>query len=140
MTAEPENNGVGGSPVDHLSRSGRWAARAYRILITIAALVLFNQAVLAGQFMSGTFESLEFHRAGAAMADGVVLLALIGAGWAKFRGRYSLWPAGMTALLFIAMQGQEFAGEQRILTVHIPLGVLIIMSVSWLTIWAWRES
>jgi hypothetical protein len=112
----------------------------YRIMISITAVVLFNQAVLAGQFMSGTIESLEFHSVAASLADGVVLLALIAAGVARYKHRYSWWPVGWTFLLLAALQLQEFAGEQRILTIHVPLGVFLIMSVSWLTIWAWRES
>jgi len=90
--------------------------------------------------MSGKFEFLEFHRLGATVAEWTVLLALVGAGWARFRGRYSLWPAGVTALLFVAIQIQEWAGENRVLSVHVPLGVSIIVTVVLVTVWAWRES
>ena len=140
MTRQLETQDREGPPDDRSKGPGRGPVRAYRILITLAALVLFNQAVLAGQFMSGTFESLEFHRFGASVADGIVLFALVAAGLARYRRVYSWWPVGLTGLLFVAMQGQEFAGEERILTVHIPLGVFLIMSVSWLAVWAWRES
>jgi hypothetical protein len=140
MSADVETDELNNSSGDRLSRRGRWAVMVYRIMISITAVVLFNQAVLAGQFMSGTIESLEFHSVAASVADGVVLLALIAAGVARFKRRYSWWPVGWTFLLLAALQGQEFAGEQRILTIHVPLGVFLIMSVSWLTIWAWRES
>ena len=140
MTTQLETEDRVVPPDDRSKGSGRWAVGAYRILITLAALVLFNQAVLAGQFMSGTFESLEFHSIGASVADGIVLFALVAAGLARYRRLYSWWPVSSTGLLLVAMQGQEFAGEQRILTLHIPLGVLLIMSVSWLAVWAWRES
>ena len=90
--------------------------------------------------MSGRFEFLEFHRAGATAAEFVILLAIIGAGWARYRRRYPLWPAGVTALLFVAIQIQEFAGEERALSVHVPLGVSIIVTVILLAVWAWRES
>jgi len=124
---------------DRSTRSGRWAVWAFRILITAAAVLLFNQAVLAGQFMSGTFEALEFHAFGATISEVVVALAIVPAGWARFRRRYPLWPAVVTALLFVAINVQQFAGEERILTVHVPLGVSIIVVVSGFTVWAWRE-
>ena len=101
--------------------------------------MLFNQAILAGQFMSGTFEALEFHALGATVSEVVVALAIVPAGWARFRRRYPLWPAVVTVLLLVAINVQEFVGEERILTVHVPLGVTIIVAVIGLTVWAWRE-
>lgn len=129
-----------GPPDDHSKGSARWAVRAFRVPITVAAVMLFNQAANAGEFMSGSYEFLEFHRLGASVASGVVGLAVIGAGVAWFRGRYPLWLVGVTALLFVAIRGQMWAGEQRALSVHVPLGVSIIVVVIGLTVWAWRES
>ena len=140
MTAQLETEGLDGPPDDRSSGSAQWAAWAFRVPITVAAVVLFNQAVTAGQFMSGTFGSLSTHRIGASTAEAVVGLAVVAAGLARFRGRYRLWPVGVTALLLVAIFGQEYAGEQRLLAVHVPLGVSIIVVVIGLTVWAWRES
>ena len=68
MTSQRENEDVDEPSDDRSTRSGRWAAWAFRVLITAAAVLLFNQAVLAGQFMSGTFEALEFHAFGATIS------------------------------------------------------------------------
>lgn len=125
---------------DPVKTSPGWADRLFRVFITAAAVVLFNQSLSAGEFMSGKYEYLNFHRLGASVAEGVVVLAAISAGVARYRGRYTWWPVGLTALLFFAIQGQEFAGEERILSVHVPLGVSIITAVIGLTVWAWRES
>jgi len=140
MTAQNEKEDLDEPAEDRSTRSGRWAVWAFRVLITLGAVLLFNQAVLAGQFMSGTYEALEFHAFGATASEIVVALAIVPAGWARFRRRYPLWPAVLTALLFVAINVQEFAGEERILTLHIPLGVSIIVVVSGFTVWAWRES
>ncbi len=140
MTTQFENEDLDEPADDRPTGSARWSVWAFRILITAAAVLLFNQAVLAGQFMSGTYEALEFHAFGATISEFVVLFAAVAAGWARFRRRYPLWPAVVTALLFVAINVQEFVGEERILTVHIPLGVSIIVVVSGLTVWAWRES
>ncbi len=140
MATQLENEDLGRPADDRSRKSARWAVRAFRIPITVAAVVLFNQSLSAGEFMSGRFEFLEFHRFGATAAEIVVLLAVIGAGWARFRRRYSWWPVGVTALLLVAIQVQEWAGEERVLSVHVPLGVSIIVTVILLTVWAWRES
>ena len=107
MTKQLENEDLEGSPDGRSTRSNRWAVRAFRIPITLAAVMLFNQAVNAGEFMSGRFEALEFHRFGATAAEILVLLAVTGAGWARFRRRYTWWPVGVTALLLVAIQVQE---------------------------------
>ncbi len=140
MTAQNEKEDLDEPAEDRSTLSGRWAVWAFRVLIALGAVLLFNQAVLAGQFMSGAYEALEFHAFGATASEIVVALAIVPAGWARFRRRYPLWPAVLTALLFVAINVQEFAGEERILTLHIPLGVSIIVVVSGFTVWAWRES
>ncbi len=140
MTTQLDTENDDGPADNRSAKSARWAVRAFRVPISVAAVVLFNQSLNAGEFMSGRFEFLEFHRFGATAAEIVVLLAVIGAGWARFRGRYPWWLVGVTALLFVAIQVQEWAGEERVLSVHIPLGVSIIVTVILLTVWAWRES
>ncbi len=127
-------------PDDRSTASARWAVRAFRVLITMAAVVLFNQSLQAGEFMSGRYEFLEFHRLGATVAEVVVLFAAIAAGVARYRHRYPSWPTGVSALLFVAIQIQEWAGEERVLSVHVPLGVSIIMTAVGVTVWAWREA
>ncbi|MCZ6461826.1 MAG: hypothetical protein O6705_06265, partial [Actinobacteria bacterium] len=77
MTTQHENEDVDQPAEDRSTRSGRWAVWAFRILITAAAVLLFNQAVLAGQFMSGTYEALEFHAFGATASEIVVALAIV---------------------------------------------------------------
>ncbi len=139
MTTQLENEDQNEAP-DRPSRSDRWAVRAFRIPITLAAVLLFNQSLNAGDFMSGVYEALEFHELGATAAWVVVGLAVVGAGWARFRVRYTWWPVGVTALLFVAVRVQIWAGEERALSVHVPLGVSIIVVVIGLTVWAWRES
>ena len=139
MTSQVENEDVDELSDDRSTGSGRWAAWAFRVPITLAAVLLFNQSLNAGEFMSGKYEFLEFHMFGATTAWAVVGLAVVGAGWAWFRGGYPLWLVGVTALLFAAIRVQIWAGEQRALSVHVPLGVSIIVVAIGLTVWAWRS-
>ena len=102
--------------------------------------MLFNQSLQAGEFMSGRYEFLEFHAFGALGASVLVALAAVGAGWARSRGVYTWRPVVLTTLLFVAIRLQVWAGEVRALSVHVPLGVSIIVAGVGLTVWAWRES
>ncbi len=138
MTTQLENEDLN-DPPERPSKADRWAVRAFRIPITLAAVMLFNQALNAGEFMSGRYEALEFHELGATAGWVVVGLAVVGAAWARFRGCYTWWPVIVTALLFVAVRLQMWAGEERALSVHIPLGVSIIVVVIGLAVWAWRE-
>ena len=138
MTTQLENEDINNLP-DRPSKADRWAIRAFRIPITLAGVMLFNQALNAGEFMSGRYEALEFHELGATAAGVVVGLAVVGAAWARFRGCYTWWPVVVTALLFVAIRLQTWAGEERALSVHVPLGVSIIVVVIGLAVWAWRE-
>ena len=140
MTAQIETEDRDDSPHDGPRRSDRWAVRSYRVPIALAAVMLFNQSLQAGEFMSGRYEFLEFHAFGALGASILVGLAVVGAGWARSRGVYTWRPVVLTALLFVAIRLQVWAGEVRALSVHVPLGVSIIVAGIGLTVWAWRES
>ena len=140
VTTQLENEDLDGPTGDRSTKSARWAVRAFRVPITLAAVLLFNQSLQAGEFMSGRYEFLEFHMLGASVASVVVGLAVVGAAWARFRGRYPSWVVAVTAVLFVAIRLQMWAGEKRALSVHVPLGVSLIVAVILLTVWAWRES
>jgi hypothetical protein len=70
----------------------QWAYLPFQITITAAALVLFNQAVFAGQFLAGTFGSLHAHRENATYAGISVLLAAACAVLVRWPGQGPLWP------------------------------------------------
>jgi len=110
----------------------------FRIAITIAALLLFDQAVFAGQFLSGTFGALHTHRENATFAGICVVVAALCALLLRWPGRGPLWPTLACAGMFALIALQIILGFARVLTLHIPLGVTIIGLATLLTIWAWR--
>ncbi|GAA4995990.1 hypothetical protein GCM10023317_25410 [Actinopolymorpha pittospori] len=115
-----------------------WAHWPFRIVISVAALLLFDQAVFAGQFLSGTFGSLQTHRANATTAAFAVLAAGACAVLLRWPGRGPLWPCLACLGLFGLIALQIALGFARVLTIHIPLGVSIIALAVGLAIWAWR--
>jgi hypothetical protein len=116
----------------------RWAYLPFQITITAAALMLFNQAVFAGQFLSGTFGALHTHRENATFSGIAVLLAAGCAVLVRWPGKGPIWPLFACLGLFALIALQIVLGFARALTVHIPLGVSIIMLALLLVIWAWR--
>jgi hypothetical protein len=115
-----------------------WPWWLFRVWSTTGAVLVFNQAVYAGQFLGGTYGALLTHRENATVA-GIVLGAGALPGLLLWRaGRGPWWPAlGCVALLaLVALQIN--LGFARLLTVHVPLGVAIVLGAALLAGWAWR--
>jgi heme A synthase len=110
----------------------------FRVTMTVAAALLFDQAIFAGRMLSGSFPALHTHRENATYAGLAVLLAAICAIPIRWPGRGPLWPAVAGLGLFALIGLQILLGFARVLVVHVPLGVSIIVLGVLLTIWAWR--
>jgi heme A synthase len=106
--------------------------------MTVAAVLLFDQAIFAGRMLSGSFPALHTHRENATFAGIAVLVAAVCAIPIRWPGRGPLWPALAGFGLFALIALQIVLGFTRVLIVHVPLGVSIILLGVLLTIWAWR--
>lgn len=104
----------------------------------MAALLVFNQAVFAGQFLAGSYGSLLTHRQNATYSGIAVLICAVPGVllWRVARGPW--WPASACAALFGLIAAQIAIGFARLVTVHIPLGVAIILGTTLVAVWAWR--
>ena len=109
-----------------------------RVASSLAALLLFDQAVFAGQFLAGAFPALQTHRDNAAYAGVAVLIAAVAAALLRWPGRGPIWPMPAFLGLFGLIALQIAIGFHRLLAVHIPLGVTIILAGLLLTAWSWR--
>ncbi|GHJ43964.1 hypothetical protein Cs7R123_13060 [Catellatospora sp. TT07R-123] len=116
----------------------RWPVWPYRLLISLTAVLLLLQAVLAGQFLSGIYASLAAHAANATFAGFALLAAAFAAILLRWPGRGPWWPMLATAGLFLLTGLQIGMGYARLLAVHIPLGVSVILLAAFLTVWSWR--
>ena len=115
-----------------------WVFWPFRVMVSAAAVLLFNQAVFAGQFLSGTFGALHTHRDNATAAGIAVLAAALAAVPIRWPGRGPRWPILACLGLFGLIALQIMLGFARALTVHVPLGVAIIVLAVLLVSWAWR--
>ena len=116
----------------------RWVRWPFRVVITAAAALLFDQAVYAGQFLAGAFPALHTHRENATVAGITVLAAALAAVPLRRPGGGPWWPMLACLGLFGLIAVQIVLGFGRVLAVHIPLGVTIIGLAAALAVWAWR--
>jgi len=119
-------------------RVHQWTRWPLRITSSLAALLLFNQAVFAGQFLAGTFPALQNHRDNATYAGIAVMVAAAAAALIRWPGGGPIWPLPAFLALFGLIALQITLGFRRVLAVHIPLGVTIILAALLLSAWSWR--
>ena len=119
-------------------RVHQWTRWPLRVTSSLAALFLFNQAVFAGQFLAGAFPALQSHRDNATYAGIAVLVAAAAAVLIRWPGGGPIWPAPAFLALFGLIAAQIALGFGRVLAVHIPLGVTIILGALLLAAWSWR--
>lgn len=116
----------------------RWALWVFRGTATLAAVMLFDQAIFAGQFLAGTYDALLVHRENATFAGISVVVSAIGAVLLRWPGRGPWWPIAACLGLFGLIALQIVVGFARILALHVPLGVAIVVLSAALAVWAWR--
>jgi hypothetical protein len=109
-----------------------------RAVVTAHALAVFAQPVLAGQFLDGNAGMLKVHGGVAVLIEllGMIQIPVAVLLWRPGRG--PLWPVGVSVLLFFAEGVQVGVGYERMLALHVPLGVTIVGVMLLLLVWVWR--
>jgi hypothetical protein len=115
----------------------RWA---FRLVITLHAAAAFTQAILAGRFLSGDYDMLRAHFINSQVVGGLAIAQVVGAVlyWRPSGG--SGRPALASAMLLALEPIQIAAGIKRVIGIHVPLAVLIIVCSVLFAVWAWRPS
>ncbi|KDN81236.1 hypothetical protein [Kitasatospora cheerisanensis] len=109
------------------------AGRVLRGLAALHTVAVYGQPVFAGVYLSGAYDGLGWHLAGANAVTSLGYLQLIAAVVLWFRSRLG-WPLVGTALVVIAETVQYFAGLDGALWLHLPLGVATIVGLTVLTL------
>jgi hypothetical protein len=109
-----------------------------RAVVTVHALAVFAQPVLAGQFLDGNAAMVEVHGGVAILIELVGLVQIPAAVLLWRPGRGPLWPVGISVLLFFVEGMQVGFGYTRMLALHVPLGVTIVAVMLLLLVWVWR--
>ncbi|HEX4057357.1 MAG TPA: hypothetical protein VHX87_03450 [Galbitalea sp.] len=116
-----------------------WPLWTYRIVATLAAVLLFIQSIFAGEFIADKHDKLAFmlHRENATVASVVVLLLVVAAIlWIKpGGGPRTVLPRAIGLLVVTA--GEAAAGYAKLTQLHVPLAVLLIGIAAWMAISSW---
>ncbi|MFD0899775.1 hypothetical protein [Actinomadura sediminis] len=107
------------------SRRAGPAAWTLRAVVGAHAVSIFAQPVFAGVYLTGDFDGLRWHTAGANIVTSIGYVQVVAAivVWVRLR---SAWPAAATAAVVAAETVQYFAGTEGALWLHLPLGVATI--------------
>ncbi|HLR86082.1 MAG TPA: hypothetical protein VK059_14090 [Nocardioidaceae bacterium] len=108
------------------------------VILGVHAAIAFNQSVLAGMYLSGSLDAMEWHGAiGSALTVVVMVQSLVSLLF-FFPGRGPWWPLVASIALFF-VEGLEIGmGYARTLGLHIPLGVAIIVVTIGMFVWSLR--
>lgn len=108
------------------SRSAHAYAHVFRALSWLVVLAYLGQAVLAGQFLSGTYVALRMHQLGATVSDLILFLAVVVGALLRWHAKGRVWPFWAAVGLLVTNQVQNGAGAARLIALHIPLGVAML--------------
>jgi hypothetical protein len=130
--------GLGPPPVPAAPpRRPRATLALLRLVLTAHLLAVAVQPVLAGLFLTGDVDAISVHRWVGLLVvlSGLVVLAATFGYVVAGRGAWMVLP--VAAALVFAEMVQLGMGFGRILQVHVPLGVAVVVGVVLLTVWAW---
>ena len=119
-------------------RPPAWPLWLFRVVVTVEAVLAFDQAVFAGQFIAGDYGALNSHETGAGVTSVMLLVETVAAVLLWRPGRGPRWPMLAGLGLFLLTGAQIGMGYARVLAVHVPLGVTIIALDALVLVWAWR--
>jgi hypothetical protein len=110
-----------------------------RAVVSVHAVAIFGQPVFAGVFLSGDYDGLRLHEAGANLTTSLGCIQLIVAivVWVRLR---LVQPFLATLAVVVAETVQYFAGMAGALWLHLPLGVATVTGVVVQFISVWRRS
>jgi hypothetical protein len=116
-----------------------WIVGLMRGVVTLWAVLVFIQPVLAGQFLDGNDDLVAVHGMNAGLVLLIALAMLIGAVFLWRPGHGAAWPVGASALLLVSVFVQSVLGGFGVLALHVPLGVLLFGSAVAMLGWVWSS-
>ncbi|MFI6800904.1 hypothetical protein [Streptosporangium canum] len=123
------------SDATHRTRPADWVLR---VIVSAHVGAIAGQPVFAGMYMSGDYDGLRWHAAGADAVTYVGLVQVI-VGiviWVRLR---QAWPFLASSALMAAESVQYFAGLDGALWLHFPLGVMTVVALVVLFIAVWSR-
>ncbi|GAB3521771.1 hypothetical protein [Arthrobacter monumenti] len=114
--------------------------RALQVTAVVSLLALISQFITAGNIFSSSVAALNLHGAGAIAMHVIFGLATLAAA-AHWRIRHApLWPAVVTAVVFVLSFVQAYLGSAATLWAHVPGALVLTIGVVWVTSWSFSRS
>jgi hypothetical protein len=118
----------------------RITLQVLRVVAVLHSLVFLAQPVVAGDYLMGDVDALALHEANSfviTLFDVVQLGCAIAFFW---KGRGRAWPIWASLAIAIAVEVQIGMGYERMLVVHLPLGVSLAVGQVLTTVWLFRAA
>ncbi|OHV35365.1 hypothetical protein BCD49_04665 [Pseudofrankia sp. EUN1h] len=109
-----------------------------RVVAVLHALAFLGQPVLAGEYLEGDVDALALHDANAIVVTGLDVIQLVCAIAFVWKGRGRAWPIWASLAIALLVEVQVGMGYERLLVVHLPLGVSLVVGQILTTVWLFR--
>lgn len=107
-----------------------------RVLAALHAVMAVSQPLSIGQYLDGVIGGLSWHSGvGSSLIAVMMLQGALALVAVILRG--SVWLLLAPTLLYVAETVQVVVGYSRTLTIHLPLGIAIVVAAVWYAIWLW---
>src|SRR5438128_2152128 len=138
MTTQTEV--VAGDSVASPEPGPRASLQVLRAVAVLHSLAFLGQPVFAGGYLMGDVDSLTLHDLNAFVITGLDVVQLICAIVHCWRGRGQAWPIWASLAVALAVEVQVGMGYERLLVVHLPLGVSLTVAQVLITVWLFRAA
>ncbi|MFF1277512.1 hypothetical protein ACFVZC_29565 [Streptomyces marokkonensis] len=108
----------------------------YRALATLLFVMTLVQVGLGAGYVDGDWESMNMHTINARVLVALALLTLLSGTWLRWQGG-PVRAVIVNAVLLLAMIAQMVLGMERVVAVHVTLGVIIFAAVVVMVMRAW---
>jgi hypothetical protein len=116
----------------------RASLQVLRVVAVLHSLAFLAQPVFAGGYLMGDVDALAWHNANAFVVTGLDVIQLVCAIVFFWKGRGQAWPIWASLAIALAVEVQVGTGFERVLVVHLPLGVSLAVGQILTTVWLFR--
>jgi hypothetical protein len=121
-------------------RGPRASLQVLRVVAVLHSLAFLAQPVFAGGYLMGDVDSLATHSINAFVITALDVIQLICAVVYFWAGRGRAWPIWTSLAIALAVEVQVGMGFERLLVVHLPLGVSLVVAQIFVTAWLFRAA
>ena len=128
------------APPPPAQRGPRATLQVLRVVAVLHSLAFLGQPVFAGGYLMGDVDALALHDANAFVITAFDVVQLACAVVYFWKGRGAAWPIWASLAIALAVEVQVGMGYERLLVVHLPLGVSLVVGQILTTVWLFRAA